>query len=81
MTGAELGALLDADDTSLEISTNEHVEALLIIAKVRDLDTGHVSVTIAHTSDTDPVTQLGLIAAAADITSGDWHKIGEDDET
>lgn len=59
----------------VDIDDDETVTDVIIIAKVSRIE-GPPTVIVAHSNGSDSVTQLGLLAAAQQVSNclGDWEE-------
>lgn len=75
MTPEQLQELVDA------LNLNEHdmvIEAVLV-AKVKDFDTGATGISMSATDDVEWVSQLGMLRAAEIITTRDVERTSGED--
>lgn len=65
MTTEEIQELVQA----LKLNRHDIVLEAILVVRVKDMDSGHVGISISATNDTDWVTQLGLLKGAEIITT------------
>jgi hypothetical protein len=70
VTPKEIQELIDA----LKLNPHDIVIEAVLVARVKDMDTGAVGISISATDDTDWVTQLGMLRGAEIITTCDVGK-------
>jgi hypothetical protein len=71
MSERPAGPILDGLGVELDLDDDDLVTEVVVIAKVSRLsDGGGTAVVIANSSGMDWVSQLGLIEAARQVTSG-----------
>lgn len=70
MTPDQLQELIDA----LELKDHDFVVEAVLVARVKDMDSGDVGISMSATDDTDWVTQLGMLRGAEIITTADLRK-------
>lgn len=66
--------------TALELNRHDVIIEAVLVARVKDMHSGAVGISMSATDDTDWVTQLGMLRAAELITTADvrTHHDGED---
>ena len=66
--------------TALQLNRHDFVIEAVLVARVKDMDSGAVGISISATDGTDWVTQLGILRVAELITTADVRKYhdGED---
>lgn len=67
MTPEQVQELINA----LNLNQHDFVIEAVLLARVKDMDSGAVGISISATDDTDWVTQLGLLRGAEIITTSD----------
>ena len=75
MNAAQVAELVAA----LDLKEHDYVIDAVLLARVKDFDSGVVALSISTTDDVDWVVQLGIIDAAQIITTKDLHKTTGDD--
>lgn len=65
MTTEEVEELVRA----LKLNRHDIVIEAVLIVRVKDMESGHVGISISATDDTDWVTQLGLLRGAEIVTT------------
>jgi hypothetical protein len=65
MTTEEVQELVQA----LKLNRHDVVIEAVLAVRVKDMESGHVGISISATDDTDWVTQLGLLRGAEIITT------------
>lgn len=64
MTPEQLQELINA----LELKEHDFLIEAVLVARVKDMDSGAVGISISATDDTDWITQLGVLHAALLVT-------------
>jgi 3-keto-L-gulonate-6-phosphate decarboxylase len=59
---------------ALDLNQHDFIIEAVLVARVKDMDSGAVGISISATDDTDWVTQLGVLRAAEIITTKDVSK-------
>jgi hypothetical protein len=67
MTTEEVQELVRA----LKLNRHDVIIEAVLVVRVKDMESGHVGISISATDDTDWVTQLGLLRGAEIITTAD----------
>lgn len=70
MTPEQIQELINA----LDLNQHDFIIEAVLVARVKDMDSGAVGISISATDDTDWVTQLGVLRAAEIITTKDVSK-------
>lgn len=50
---------------ALELKDNQHISGAVLVAKVKDFDSGTVAVALANTENMDWVDQVGILRAGS----------------
>lgn len=67
MTTEEVQELVRA----LKLNRHDIIIEAVLVVRVKDMESGHVGISLSATDDTDWVTQLGLLRGAEIITTSD----------
>lgn len=76
MADQKIGQLLDSLGVTAELSDGDMPTDALVVLKVVTPE-GRTAVTIATSEASDWVTQKGLLAAAAEISEGEYTEGGD----
>jgi hypothetical protein len=76
MTPTEVQELVQA----LKLNRHDVIIEAVLIVRVKDMESGHVGISMSATDDTDWVTQLGMLRGAEIVTTAGIARDHDGDE-